>query len=204
MKTGFTDKQAHILTVAEELIADKGFHGTSVREICSAAGINVAMISYYFGSKEKMMASLYRFRVERTLENFSAFTDELDGKTPTEQMKILVAFIVNHILKFSYFHGFVTQEWQSTAEVKDTLQEFYKEFAAIIVRIVDAGNASGDFNCKPAAEDLLATMIGTIIFVIRNRNFYEKYIDEDADYFAAAEERIREHLTTTMFGLLRR
>ncbi len=49
----FTDKQIHILDIAEELIAKKGYEGTSVRDICSKANINVAMISYYFGSKEK-------------------------------------------------------------------------------------------------------------------------------------------------------
>lgn len=31
----------------------KGFEGTSVRDISAKANINVAMISYYFGSKEK-------------------------------------------------------------------------------------------------------------------------------------------------------
>ena len=56
MKKKFTDKQIHILDVAEELIAKKGFEGTSVRDISTKAQINVAMISYYFGSKEKMIA----------------------------------------------------------------------------------------------------------------------------------------------------
>ena len=65
MSKKFTDKQIHILNVAEELIAQKGFEGTSVREISSKAEINVAMISYYFGSKEKMMANLYQFRVQK-------------------------------------------------------------------------------------------------------------------------------------------
>ena len=45
------------LEAAEELIAEKGFEETTVRNICQKANINVAMISYYFGSKEKMMKS---------------------------------------------------------------------------------------------------------------------------------------------------
>ena len=60
VKKKFSDKQKKILDVAEELIATKGFDATSVRDICSKAGINVAMISYYFGSKEKMMTFLYQ------------------------------------------------------------------------------------------------------------------------------------------------
>jgi AcrR family transcriptional regulator len=51
----FTDKQIQIIDIAERLFAERGFDGTSVRDIADEAGINVAMISYYFGSKEKLM-----------------------------------------------------------------------------------------------------------------------------------------------------
>ncbi len=71
MNQNFTQKQINILNAAEELIAKKGFDGVSVREIAKKAGVNVAMISYYFGSKEKMMVSLYQYRVEKTREMFS-------------------------------------------------------------------------------------------------------------------------------------
>jgi AcrR family transcriptional regulator len=56
------DKREHILSVAEELFGEKGFDGTSVRDIAQSAGVNLAMISYYFGSKEKLLESLIEFR----------------------------------------------------------------------------------------------------------------------------------------------
>ena len=51
----FNDKQIQILQVAEKLFAEKGFDGTSIRAISKLAKINIAMVSYYFGSKEKML-----------------------------------------------------------------------------------------------------------------------------------------------------
>ena len=57
-----SDKREHILSVAEELFGEKGFDGTSVRDIAQSAGVNLAMISYYFGSKEKLLESLIEFR----------------------------------------------------------------------------------------------------------------------------------------------
>ena len=42
-----TDKK--ILYSAEKLFADKGFAATSTRDIAKSAGVNVSMISYYFG-----------------------------------------------------------------------------------------------------------------------------------------------------------
>ncbi len=61
--TDKTDKKEHILTVAEQLFGDKGFDGTSVRDIAHGADVNLAMISYYFGSKEKLLEALIEYRV---------------------------------------------------------------------------------------------------------------------------------------------
>lgn len=44
----WNEKQLHILNAAEDLFANKGFEGTSVRDIAQKAEVNVAMISYYF------------------------------------------------------------------------------------------------------------------------------------------------------------
>ncbi len=53
----YNEKQLQILEVAEKLFAANGFDGTSIRDIASEAEVNIAMISYYFGSKEKADAS---------------------------------------------------------------------------------------------------------------------------------------------------
>jgi AcrR family transcriptional regulator len=46
-----SDKREHILNVAEELFAEKGFDGTSVRDIAQRAGVNLAMIPIILGPK---------------------------------------------------------------------------------------------------------------------------------------------------------
>ena len=38
-----------ILDAAEILFADKGFNGTSLREITSQAEVNLAAVNYHFG-----------------------------------------------------------------------------------------------------------------------------------------------------------
>ena len=55
MKPSLSTKQTQLLDTAETLFSQKGFDGTSVRDIAEAAGINTAMISYYFGSKEALL-----------------------------------------------------------------------------------------------------------------------------------------------------
>ena len=60
--SNFNEKQIHILQVAEKLFAEHGFDGTSIRMISKEAGINVAMVSYYFGSKESLLEKLIIYR----------------------------------------------------------------------------------------------------------------------------------------------
>lgn len=44
-----------ILDAAEQLFAEHGFDGTSIREVTRAAGVNVAAVHYHFGSKEAVL-----------------------------------------------------------------------------------------------------------------------------------------------------
>jgi len=47
-----------ILDAAEYLFADKGFNGTSLREITSQAEVNLAAVNYHFGSKKELIKAV--------------------------------------------------------------------------------------------------------------------------------------------------
>ena len=203
MKKKFSEKQIHILDVAEKLIAKKGFEGTSIRDISTEAKINVAMISYYFGSKEKMMSYLYRYRVQKTRESFAEFAEVIKDGKPEMQMKELVKFVVNQLFKFNYFHGFVTQELRHTEHLKDDLLEFYTTFTSKLDDVIKKGVASGVFNHAPKPEDILTLILGSSLFVIRNKNFYELYVTgKEENYLQDAEQKVLANLLVTVFSVL--
>ncbi|AZA48048.1 MULTISPECIES: TetR/AcrR family transcriptional regulator [Chryseobacterium] len=204
MRKKFTEKQIHILDIAEELIAKKGYEGTSVRDICSKANINVAMISYYFGSKEKMMSYLYQYRVLKTRENFSEFADTIKDGKPEMQLREIIKYIVSQLFKYNYFHGFVTQELRHTENLKDELLDFYQLFVKKLDDVIKKGVASGVFTFTPKPEDILTMIIGSTLFVIRNKNFYELYVpskNEEA-YTKEAEKKVRMNLLVSVFAIL--
>ena len=57
-----TDKQEIILSAAEKLFALHGFDGTTTRMLASEANVNIAMLSYYYGSKEQLFKALLESR----------------------------------------------------------------------------------------------------------------------------------------------
>ena len=91
----FTDKQIHILQVAESLFAEKGFDATSIRNIAKDAKINVAMVSYYFGSKERMLESLIVYRA--TDLKLQLDTLRMENLEPLEKINKLIELYITKI-----------------------------------------------------------------------------------------------------------
>ncbi len=68
------DTKERLLSVAEGLFAEKGFHGVSVREITAQAQTHLSAVNYHFGSKEKLYLEVFRQRfVERAQRLRQAF-----------------------------------------------------------------------------------------------------------------------------------
>ncbi|WP_158736568.1 forespore capture DNA-binding protein RefZ [Alteribacillus sp. YIM 98480] len=47
-----------MLEAATILFTSKGFHGTSIREIAAKTGVNISLVSYYFGGKQGLLEAL--------------------------------------------------------------------------------------------------------------------------------------------------
>jgi AcrR family transcriptional regulator len=58
MRLPAQDRREQLLTVAMKLFAERGFDGTSTREIAEAAGINEALIFRHFASKEELYSAV--------------------------------------------------------------------------------------------------------------------------------------------------
>ncbi|HVT30690.1 MAG TPA: CerR family C-terminal domain-containing protein [Lacipirellulaceae bacterium] len=58
-----------IADAAGEIFADRGFDGTTVRDICQRAGANIAAVNYYFGDKKRLyveaVVRAHRWRMEQ-------------------------------------------------------------------------------------------------------------------------------------------
>ena len=55
-----SEPRQRLLEAAEQVFAQKGFDGATVRDICDRAGMNVAAINYHFGDKERLYTETVR------------------------------------------------------------------------------------------------------------------------------------------------
>lgn len=82
---GQTRSREDILDAAEVLFADLGYAGTSLRHVAEQIDVTTALITYYFGSKEKLFREVF---LRKGTEIATARMDSLaaleaDGRVPT-------------------------------------------------------------------------------------------------------------------------
>lgn len=98
------NSKERILTAAVKLFAEKGYEGTSIREICKIANANICMISYYWGGKKELYQGIIDDLIERQSEYTKTFIDfNLDPKTmkKSEQIELLMT-ILDKFIAFFY------------------------------------------------------------------------------------------------------
>jgi len=61
---GVSDTSALILDVAEDLFSKHGLHGVSIRDVANEAGVDTALLHYYFGSKRGLFDAVFARRSE--------------------------------------------------------------------------------------------------------------------------------------------
>ncbi len=90
-----SDKKERILQAAERLFSQQGFDAVSTRSLAKEAGVNIAMLSYYFGSKEKLYETMIHNLIEKRRDNLKQLLKE--GLSPMEKVFALVDFYVDKV-----------------------------------------------------------------------------------------------------------
>lgn len=87
------DVNIEILDAAEAAFADFGFGGASLRAIARQAGVNQAMIAYYFGSKEGLFEAVIRRRADHINQQRQEMLDALLARGNPTLEELMDAFI---------------------------------------------------------------------------------------------------------------
>jgi AcrR family transcriptional regulator len=86
-KSNQKDTRQRILDAAEKLFMQNGFEGTSMRMVTSEASVNLAAVNYHFGSKEELMQSVLRRRLEIINRERMRVLDEAEAKAGGKPLK---------------------------------------------------------------------------------------------------------------------
>ncbi len=74
MKTTRITTRARILSAAIDLFAERGHHGTTIRDIVIRSDTNQAAVNYHFGSKDELYREVYGYSLRRVVSRIPAPT----------------------------------------------------------------------------------------------------------------------------------
>ncbi|QES89622.1 TetR/AcrR family transcriptional regulator [Rhizosphaericola mali] len=165
------DKKSQIIASATELFARKGFEGTSIRDIASQAGVNLAMINYYFGSKEKLFEAVMVSDSEYMLAIYKELADRQDMLT-IDKVYAVIDYHVEKLMRKREFHKLLHHEimLNQRMEVSDIIRDIIKKNKTLLSQIVNDGIIKGEFR----QVDVALTM--SLIFGTINQLFLSKTI----------------------------
>lgn len=121
-----------ILNTAIKLFAQKGYDGTSIREICKSANINICMISYYFGGKQELYQEIITNLIKSQnayLESFLDIDEDFSNKSKKELIEKLQIVLEKFI---DYFYSNISNDLIAFLVKEQQKSDFKIEPPAII------------------------------------------------------------------------
>jgi len=123
------DVENRLLDAAEKLFAEQGFDATSVRNLTTEAGCNIAAVNYHFGSKELLYKAMFRRHLERV---FSLHKENIKKAMSSENPT--VEKLIEMLVRPTFEHS--PQKHGQIPMLKLTIREslnpqFKKEFMAL-------------------------------------------------------------------------
>lgn len=186
------EPRERILAAAARLFATKGFDATGVRELATEAGVNLAMVNYYFGSKEGVVSAV----ISRFSNAYlTAMREELFGEGVAEDrlrrgvraaIQAIRADI--HGARTMFCYGFFRAEEvaeHNGERLRELIEPIYKLVAPLMAE--RAGRETDPMVFGPALGGILAfhfmmkPLIECVFATEISDEFYETFPDKVAD-----------------------
>lgn len=99
-----------VVDAASFLFFQKGFHGTSVRDIAERASVNVSLISYYFNSKQGLLEYAVTNYFEMYLQLLEKELEESDDLNDIKKLKKMIHTIITYKTDYFQLTSFIHRE----------------------------------------------------------------------------------------------
>lgn len=160
-----------IFNAAREEFIDKGFEGARMQEIASRAGINKALLHYYYRTKEKLFDAIF----EKVFRSFMPRVFEvMQSDSPLfYKIEVFISSYLKLIMENPHIPSFVLHELNRNPEklsgifgslIRTIKEKAFKNFAESVKMEVEKGNI---IDIEP--EQLIVNIIALCIFPVVGR-----------------------------------
>lgn len=187
-------KKENIIQSSINLFGTKGFEGTSVREIAADAGVNVALINYYFVSKEKLFESVVEYRAS-VLKGIFAELFNNKELTAIEKLDIIIDKTIERKFSDAKFHHLLHRELSlgNRPQCREAISDILMRNLIPVKKIIKEGIKEGVFN-KVDVELTLTTIIGTIHYLLTSDTMCRKILGKKEGFSAFENKHLKQRV----------
>ncbi len=197
------DKKEQIIEAAIDLFAQKGFEGTSIRDLASKADVNVAMVNYYFGSKDKLFEALVELKAASGRVTLEGLLRDKNLGSIEKIDKIIESYIERLFLNRK-FHRVLHQEMimNQRESLQDSITTLLLPNSLAIKAIITEGIERGEFKQVDVTLTMVS-LIGTINQLLLSKKYCLKLLNKQDDYVPYDDPEFRERVSVHLKGLMR-
>ena len=198
MNTQFSETEVLILKAARKIFLQKGMDGARMQEIANEAGINKALLHYYFRNKQKLFDAVFQEALEMY---FPSFVEILMNDTPLiDKVDVLVDLYFDGFRESPLIVSFIIHEINRNPErIEGALKENGFRPAVIKQKIqerIDSGKSS-----YFSFDHFFVNLMGLIIWPFAGRPLIQQMLFEnDPEVF----ERFLDERKTVVKSVLKK
>jgi len=157
-----TTTEEKLKEAARRVFTQKGYAATKVRDIAAEANINLALVNYYFRSKEKLFELIMTETIQKLFEKIRPIIYD-ETTTIAAKMESIVDHYLELLIENPDFPLFIVNELMSGSKrlpiMTDNGKMFFKSH---FVKQLTALHTEGKIKFHPV--NVMMNMIGLIIF----------------------------------------
>jgi AcrR family transcriptional regulator len=198
------ETRERLISAAVKLFAEKGFDGTSVKELADAAGANVSLVSYHFGGKE----GLYRHCLEQFgRERLEVARRLLQPVQSLEEFKIRLEMFVTeifacHVADSSRARIIHRECDMDTPIALEVFRETFLKVFETLKEFIAAAQEKNIIRSDLESHLTTASIFGCIVNFMRSDRLTQKFYGhsiQDSEY----RKKVIHHLIQIcLFGLI--
>jgi AcrR family transcriptional regulator len=195
---GDASTRNRILAAARPLFAEYGFNGTSVRDITSAAGVNLSAVGYHFVTKELLYLALLQEIVGPLAPRIEWFTR--GDVAPLDKIERIVRAVFDHIRANPDMPAFMVREMASGRTPSGPIVQAMGRALPAMAGVIAAGQQQGAIR---AGDPILLTLstLAQPVYLYLTRGAVAAVAGVDAND-PAVHARIVEHAVTVVRAAL--
>ena len=185
------DKREVLLRSAIKLFAENGFDAVSTRMIAKDAGVNLALISYYFNSKEGLIDAILE-------ESVPAFGSKLRAiqklnLSAVEKLHLALDVYIDRILTAPNFSKIIYRElsMKKRSENVERLLAAMRKNKLLIEEIIQEGQQKNQFKQDVDYKMLLLSFFSSVSTLVNSSNLCGMLLNETEETIQSETLRIR-------------